>query len=267
MKQTVYINNCKEQLHITISNDKLGGRNQKILAIGYVPGNELLYLNDGTLVSDCEGTCKDVDCTGCAKRGACYAIDSFCQYPAKTVACVENTLQLKNNMVQHFADIDEAIINEKAEVVRHTESGEIISFEHFNSIVEQAKRFPTVKFYMYTKNYPVLYKFFDTLGLELPSNMVVLISIWGDYGVEAYEHLKHHNNIKAFVVNNPKYTGVRCPAYIEDVKTLKNGTVKHFVRRVKEELDGKAKADAVKCGNCRLCTSARGCKVITCLQH
>lgn len=249
-KQTVYQAECNAVFHPTMSNDKLGGKKQKIMAVSYVPGNELLYLKNGTLVSDCIGTCGKVDCNGCAHRGVCYAIDSFCQYNAVTLNRVENTLQLRSDMAGHFEEIYQAAIEKGVNTIRYTESGEIESYEQFLEVVRLSERLPGVEIYLYTKNYPVLYRFFKSR--ELPENMTVLISIWENVGVAAWNDLKEHAGIKAFVVNNDAIKcDAMCPAYRKDDKGK--------VRRVK--------SDAVKCGNCRLCTRARKAKVIGCLEH
>lgn len=111
MKETVYMKDCKPRLHGTFSNDKLGGKNLKIVAISYVPGKGILTFKDGRPVLDCEGTCRNVDCSQCGKFGVCYAIDSFVQYPAVTVNRVENTMQLREDINKHFADINAPISN------------------------------------------------------------------------------------------------------------------------------------------------------------
>lgn len=250
MKQTVHMRDCKAQFHATMSNDKLGGEKQKIMAVGYVPSNDLLYLNNGTLVSDCIGTCGKVDCSGCAKRGVCYAIDSYCQYPAVTVNRVENTMQLRDDIDKHFDDIYETAIAYGVDVIRYTESGEIETAKQFDKVIELSDKLPDVEIYLYTKNYDVLYKFFE--NRELPKNVTVLISIWGNTGVDAWLTLKHHKGVKAFVVNNDEIkVDAMCPAYRKD----ENGKVK------------RVKSDAVKCGNCKLCTRARDVKIIGCLEH
>ncbi len=243
---------CNPHFHATLNNDKLGGKSEKILAIGYVPGSDLLYLNNGTMVSDCKGTCGAVDCSGCGFRGICYAIDSYCQYPAVTVNRIENTLQLRTNIDLHFLSIYYTALENKVETIRYTESGEIETYTQFSYVVELAEKLPNVKIYLYTKNYAVLRKYFESA--ELPENMVVLISIWENTGVSEFLEMSDHNNIKAFVVNNQDIkVNAMCPAYHKNPKTGK-------VERVKDN-------PAVKCGNCGLCTGKHKCKIIGCLEH
>lgn len=251
MKATVYMNDCKPCFHPTMANDKLGGKKHNIMAVSYVPGKELLTLKNGDLVSDCPGTCGAVDCSQCGKRGVCYAIDSFVQYPAVTVNRVENTMQLRSDIDQHFEDIKAAIIKNKVNIVRYTESGEFESQEHFDKFIDLALGMPEVHFYAYTKNYTVLRTYFSR-GLELPANVVILISVWGTQGIAEYNEFKEHNNIKCFAVNSDMKVEAMCPAYRKD----ENGKVT------------RVKSDAVKCGNCGLCTGKHpNVRVIGCVEH
>ena len=251
MKETVYMSACKPQFHGTFSNDKLGGKSQKIMAVSYVPGKDLVYFGDGRPVSDCKGTCSSVDCSQCGKRNVCYAIDSYVQYPAVTVNRVENTMQLREDIDKHFEDIKQAIIKNKIEILRYTESGEIENYQHFLKLVGLANDMPNVLVYAYTKNYEVLREYFNK-GNELPKNLVMLISVWGDQGVREYEEFKPHENIKCFAVKSDIKVDAMCPAYRKD----ENGKVK------------RVHSDAVKCGNCGLCTGKHpSVKVIGCVEH
>lgn len=251
MKETVYMGNCVAQFHPTLANDKLGGKKQKIMAVSYVPGKDLIFLQNGTLVSDCVGTCKNVDCSQCGQRGVCYAIDSYTQYPAVTKNRVENTMQLRENIDQHFEDIYNTAVKNKVEIIRYTESGEIEDYRHFEYLLRLTNRLPEVQVYVYTKNYEVLREYFGK-GLELPDNLTILVSVWGDQGVAEYNEFKNHKNIKCFAVKSSIPYDAVCPAYKED----ENGKV-HRVHN-----------DAVKCGNCGLCTGkVPGVKVIKCVEH
>lgn len=250
-KATVYMADCKPCFHGTFDNSKLGGRESKIMAVGYVPGAGIDHFKDGRMITDCTGTCGAVDCSQCGKHGVCYAINSHTQYIAKTINNVENTMQLRADMTGHFEAIYQAAIDTGVDTIRYTESGEIESYEQFICALDTARRLPDKDLYLYTKNYAVLDTFFDA-GNELPDNVTVLISIWENTGVDAWERLKHHAGIKAFVVDNDTVKAdARCPAYIMN----DTGTV---------VLN---KAPAARCGNCKLCTRARAAKVIRCLNH
>lgn len=246
MKKTVKINTCTPRFHGTFSNAKLGGKNQKIMAVSYAPGAGYIHLKNGALVADCLGTCGAVDCKECSK--ACYAIRSYRQYPAVTVNCVENTMQLREDPAQHFKDIKAAAIANNIETIRYTASGEIENRVHFDYLVNLAVDLPNIQIYLYTKNYEVLRAYFES-GRELPENMTVLISTWGRQGVEEYREFSTHNNIKCFAVNPDGITPqVYCPAY--------------------KEVNGKVKLNKdMTCAKCGLCTGKSKAKIIGCLEH
>lgn len=250
-KATVYMNEQEPRFHATLDNSKLGGLECKIMAVGYVPGAGIDHFSDGRMITDCTGTCGAVDCSGCGLHGVCYAIDSHTRYTHKTINNVENTMQLRSDMGAHFNDIYKAAVDNNVDTIRYTESGEIENYEQFEHVITLAGRVPDKELYLYTKNYDVLDTFFGA-GYELPENVTVLISIWENTGVDAYERYKHHAGIKAFVVDNDSVKAdAQCPAYILD----ESGTVVMN------------KAPAARCGNCKLCTRARAAKVIRCLNH
>lgn len=239
MKKTVLIKNCAPRFHATRSNSKLG----KMLAISYVPGADFRFLKNGTLVSDCKGTCGCVDCKHCER--ACYACRSYDQYPAVTLNRVENTMQLREDIQQHFSDIGDYIEKHHVAIVRYTESGEIESYEQFYALYWLAKCTPDTRFYLYTKNYDVLRRFFRYH--VLPDNLVVLVSIWGDLGREEWNEFKKYSNVKCFAVHaEDLMPAIMCPAY-----KLVNGKV---VRTGKT------------CAECKLCFDSKA-KMIGCYEH
>lgn len=243
MKKTIYMTDCKPCLHITDSNSKLGN----MASLGYVPGAGLITLKStGNVVSDCPGTCHCVDCTGC--MGACYAIRSYRQYDGKTRACIENTLQLREDPKKHFADIADYIEKKNIKVFRYLESGEIENFNQFISFVQLAKKHPKTAFYTYTKNYEVLEIFFIKWGCALPKNLVILLSVWGETGRAQWERFSRFDNVKCFAVNADLKADAMCPAY-----TLDNKGKAHLNK-------------AMTCTKCGLCFKSKA-KVIGCLEH
>lgn len=251
---TTYSHDIIPEFRPSYSVEKIGGQDQHIMAVAYVPGPGVLqYVGTGDLVSDCPGSCHGVDCSICSQPGNCYAIRDYRRFPAYRRNCIANTLQLRADMEKHFSDLRATIIADGIETVRYTQSGEIESYDQFLHVVQLAEDLG-VEVYLYTKNYPVLYRYFDE-GRELPETMTVLISIWGQdvEAIRAYEALKGHAGIKAFVVDNDDYEAdATCPAYRADAPGKK-------ARLVKE--------DWAKCGHCRLCTRAKACKVIRCAKH
>lgn len=229
-------------------NEKTGGKSDGMMAIGYFPAAGILYYKDGTPVSDCLGTCGNVDCSGCQKK--CYAVSMVKRYKDARKARIQNTLQLRNDIYQHFADIKAAIIRDKIHVVRYTDSGEIETYQQFLLLTNLASALPAVHFYLYTKNYSVLREYFDKDGYEIPKNMVVLISIWEDLGEKEFFEFRHHRNIKAFAVKPATVKPeVMCPAY-----KIENGRVK-----LNKEMT---------CAKCGLCSGMHGnVQIIGCLEH
>lgn len=243
MKETIFEKDCQARFHGTFGNGKLG---KHVMAVSYVPGNGLLHFKDGRLVSDCLGTCSKVDCSQCGKFGICYAINSYVIRPNVTIARIENTLQLRNDMKKHFQDLEKAIRDNGVKVVRYTESGELESYEQLINLYNVAIRNPETRFYLYTKNYQVLRCFFDFR--VLPTNMVVLISVWGDQGRDAWNEFKKYRNVKCFAVNSDMQVTCNCPAYYKDE-------------------NGKTKRDSsATCEKCRLCYDSKA-KIIGCLEH
>lgn len=266
MRTTVYQDNLKGQFHATVSNDKLGGHEYKLMAVSYVPGNEIITYKNGKPVSDCIGTCGSVDCSGCARVGQCYAIRSYMQYPAVTINRIENTKQLREDINKHFDEIREYIRVNEIKMVRWQESGEIETFEQGDKELETADMFPDVTFYLYTKNYDWLRHVFASR--ELPKNTTVLVSVWEGIGLSEYNEFKNHENVKAFVVNTPELIpDVMCPAYAEVVKHYKSGDKVKVVMTTEKNGFSPEYVKAVKCGNCQQCTRNRTSKVIGCLKH
>lgn len=249
--ETTLTANLTPRFWPSYGNEKVGGKAAGMMAIGYMPGSGVLTYNDGVPVTDCLGTCGAVDCSGCQK--ACYAVSMIKRYRDARNHRIENTLQLRADINKHFDDIRAAILRDKIRVVRYTDSGEIESYLQFMKLVNLALGLPSVRFYLYTKNYAVLREYFGRGDrFELPSNLVVLISIWEDLGEKEFQEFRHHKNIKAFAVKPATVKPeVMCPAYKKDPNT---GRVK-----LNKEMT------CVKCG---LCTGARGgAQIIGCLEH
>lgn len=241
-RETIFMSDCTPCFHPTFGNEKLGG----IMGIGYLSGYNPTFA-DGTPTTDCLPTCYRVNCGAC-NGGCCYAVRSETRFPNKRKNCIENTMQLREDMTMHFQEIKKAIRENGVKVVRYTESGEIENFAQFLSVYRLARKMPDVRFYLYTKNYEVLSRFFESL--TLPNNMVVLISVWNDLGLGPWEVFKKYRNVKCFAVNaeNTLRPMVYCPAYFKDE-------------------NGKTKRDPSKtCEKCRLCFDSKA-KIIGCLEH
>lgn len=240
--KTILMEECTAQFHGTFSNSKLGGKDVKMMGVSYVPGRDPIRLSNGDMVTDCLGTCEN--CDECVN--GCYAIKSFKRFPTVAKNRIENTLQLRNDRIKHFSDMENAIISNNIEIVRYTESGEIEDFYQFKALYTMAVKMPNVRFYLYTKNYDVLRTFFRRY--VLPQNMVVLVSVWGKQGRDEWEEFKYYNNVKCFAVNSDMSVSCYCPAYRVDGS-------------------GKVKRDeSMTCAKCKLCFDSKA-KVIGCYEH
>lgn len=245
--KTTLMTDCKPCFHPSYANGKLGGKSSGLMAIGYHPGKGQLTFNNGQLVSDCFGTCGAVDCKNCMK--SCYAVKGSKRFLDSRKNRIENTMQLRTDINGHFKDIYNRILSDDIKVVRYTDSGEIESYLQFTKLVNLAFSLPFVRFYLYTKNYSVLREFFGE-NKELPKNMVVLISIWGNIGETEYKEFKDHRNIRAFAVNSNIKATAQCPAYT----MTENGKIK-----LNKDVT------CIKCGLCFGDYTAT--KVIKCLEH
>lgn len=242
MKKTVYEKDCKARLHITKSNSKLGN----MASLGYIPSNDTITLKSGILVSDCKGTCGKVNCSECKKN--CYAIRSYRQYNGKTVACIENTIQMRETPLTHFDEISNYIKENNVTVFRYLESGEIESYRQFEYFVDMVKNNPETLFYMYTKNYDVLFTFFFVNMKRLPQNLIILLSVWGETGKTEFSKFERFQGIKCFAVNSNLPVDCFCPAYSKDE-------------------NGKAKLNKnMTCEKCGLCFRSTA-KIIGCFEH
>lgn len=242
-RTTIYEKDLTARFHATTSNSKLG---KGVLAIAYYPGDFNTYA-DGRPVSDVQGTCAGV-CKAC--KGGCYAMRTIKQYEDACINRLENTLQLRKDIGKHFEDIFNYCKLNKVHTVRYTESGEIESFSQFLHVVALANRLQEMGavIYLYTKRYNVLREYFSTAN-NLPDNMIVLVSSWGDVGLNEYQEFKQHKNVKLFAVNAPaNLPAVYCPAYYMD----SNGKVK--------------RDDSMTCEKCGLCYKSTA-KVIGCFEH
>ena len=246
MRKTIYVKNLKARFHASYGNEKTGGKKQGMMAIGYYPGRGYLMYKNGSLVSDILGSCGCVDCSNCEKK--CYAISMIKRYEKACIARIENTMQLREDMTAHFKAIYDTIIKDKIKIVRYTDSGEIENYLQFVKLVNLALSLPSTNFYLYTKNYAVLREFFGE-DKELPKNMVVLISVWGNLGKSEFREFEKHRNIKAFAVNSDIQCNAVCPAY--------------------RNVNGKVKLDKrMTCAECGFCWGKYPkIKVIKCLEH
>ena len=217
-----------------------------------VYGDEIHGVNFNGEYTEARGTCGK-HCTGC--KNACYVKKSY-RYPSVIYSHIKNTLAIRLNPDAAFHDLTLSIEKAriKPDIIRINQSGELESKKIFSKWCDMARRFPTIKFWLYTKAYNLVTP--ALLAGNVPENMTILFSIWHNYGVKEYHKVSHLKNVKAFVYDDGyNYTGhgieiqTYCKAY-----TMQNGkmTLNH----------------AITCDKCKKCFNrAAGCKIIGSLPH
>lgn len=191
-----------------------------------------------------KGTCGG-HCQGC--KHACYVRHSYFQ-PGVIATHAINTNGIRNRLNQVRNDLTNQLAKGKIQIVRINQSGEIENEEQFGMWCQLAHLFPNIRFYVYTKNYPVAEQFL-TNDL-VPANFTVNYSIWHDFGVKEFLRVKSHPSVKAFIYDDG-YTAIpaqaSCPAY--------------------RKINGKTKLDhAITCEKCGLCFKS-SIKTISCVDH
>ena len=163
-------------LHISKGNTKIG---KTIYSFSTLPGNadHMIYAK-GELLTSIPGTCSK-HCENC--HNACYAFRSgILHHNACIPAWGENTLLLRSGRLEQA--IHEYLIqkNKKKQIVkifRINVSGEIQSAAELEMWNNLAKKWPNIKFGLYTKNYTALDRFMKKNGETAP-NFAINISEW-----------------------------------------------------------------------------------------
>lgn len=118
------------------------------------------------------------NCSGCLEY--CYDIKAVLQYGNVVNARAENTLMMKADMVGTFKQIDDYISKRRVhKFFRWHVSGDIISVEYFDNMVQIARKHPDWIFWTYTKAYRYVNAWLDANGKDaLPANLSVMFSVW-----------------------------------------------------------------------------------------
>ena len=207
--------------------------------------------NFTTKYGEVVGSC-GVYCEGCSK--GCYVNASY-RYPSVKDGHARNTLAFRNDLNGSFEELKKQVENakHKPDIIRINQSGEIETPFELVLWFNMAKKYPAIKFYIYTKNFDALrftLSYFDN-GETIPENITVLISVWHEYGIKEFEEFKHYDFIKAFVYDdgfNYADTGLTIDSYC--MAYDRNGKMDHNVT----------------CEKCQKCFN-RFHKVIGCYDH
>ena len=233
-------------------------------------GNHTYYIPE--LDIEVDGTCGK-HCTGCIHE--CYVMKSYRMYTKRNSdgtkgdfrknACsvkyghALNTIAMRADEDKMYMDLNNQIQRRKNKskelIIRIHASGELETVSQLIVWIKLARQNPNVIFYVYSKAYDIIVP--TLLKGLVPGNLVILVSIWNEYGIAEYKQVEHLRNVKAFVVltgfnyeSHGIHVTTMCPAYRMD----ENGKV-----QLVHELTCHA------CGKCfRLLD---GLKVIGCLPH
>lgn len=169
------------QSHVSISkgNSKLGN----IPQLNVLPGDGLAGLSDGTVLTNIKGTCG-----GCAEecREKCYAMRIMRLHHNTIVpSWARNTMLVRNDPDKVVREVTDYCDKNIVKYFRFHTAGEVESAMHLNAYCEICDRNPDVTFYIYTKNFIVLYEYFAEQGMKVPENLVVNLSEW-DGNIERF---------------------------------------------------------------------------------
>ena len=119
----------------------------------------------------CCGNCKE------CKR-FCYDVKACCQYENVRKARAKNTALFRFSRDEFFSQLWDKMSRRRTnKYLRFHVSGEIVDIDHFNRIVETARRFPDFRIWTYTKMYHVVNAWIKENG-PLPENLVCMFSYW-----------------------------------------------------------------------------------------
>lgn len=206
------------QLHVAISqgNMKLGN----IPQFNTLPGDEPLKLKNGQVLTNIKGTCGGC-CTDC--KASCYAIRSACLHHNATIkAWGGNTVIARTDPKKVKKEIKEFCQKNIVKYFRFHTSGEFESIEQIKLYCEICNEIDDVIFYVYTKRFDLIYKYFVIEGNELPDNFIINLSEWHG-NIEEFKRNCRYNtsffdklNVFAYDDNCEKAayasTLVHCPA-------------------------------------------------------
>lgn len=172
--EVMYNINYNEEMVVSLvkGNSKLGKR---VFAFNLMPGDKPISTKDKGELTNVWGTCVGC-CDGCQNH--CYAVrDTRRHHNAVIPSVGKNTVIMRRDMDKGFKQIKEALIKNKAKVLRLHSSGEIMNYDYLLHMVKLAVEMPDVLFYFYTKRFAFMEQYLKECG-ALPDNLVCNISEW-----------------------------------------------------------------------------------------
>ncbi len=168
-------------------------------------------------VSSClnSATCKEfTDDVGVRRK--CYAIQPYEMYPSTKKAWDKNFLLCQKNLESVERQLTVYFKRANVLLFRIHTSGDFFSKEYLAMWIRIAKKFPSVKFLAYTK----VYGFFK--GLELPSNLTVLLSYMPSINVESAKRFSNMIGLPMAYATTERPEGfITCPEQV--LKGKENG--------------------------------------------
>ena len=137
----------------------------------------------------------------------CYAVKAYGMYPASRVAMDVNLALLREGRFDQFKEelnkvlkkvykktVGKMLKGDKINYFRFHVSGDAFSPEYFNAMCDVARANPDIGFWTYTKQYAIL----DKCKGNIPDNMSVLVSCWGDFRPKLYKEGRYADLEKEF---------------------------------------------------------------------
>ena len=243
-------------------NTKLG---ESIGTFSKLKGNRVYWVPEYEMAI--QGSCGKF-CESC--DGSCYVEKSYVRYTNRETGECSVIKGHAKNTYAFYVDIDESfkILDKKLTrkrkkfvYVRIDQSGEMISEREVAGWAWLAERHPETTFYVYTKAFEYVLNML--LAGRIPLTMIILFSVWHEYGIKEYKLVAHLPNVKAFVYcdkNKHPDTGWGTEEYEA------HGLI---VQTFCPAYDGKGKMNHdMPCEKCQKCMNKlKSCKIIGCWDH
>lgn len=113
----------------------------------------------------------------------CYACKGRFHFPSVIKSLQNNLNTFLNDPAVFFGVIDLHLQAVPYKYFRWFSAGDIVNERFFDGMVEIAIKHPDTKFLCFTKRYEIVNRYLDVTD-ELPANLIVVFSNWGDFRCE-----------------------------------------------------------------------------------
>lgn len=215
----------------------------------------------GKVKGTCGEHCKYCGVSINGKQPSCYVRKSY-RYGSVIQRHAANTIAIRTDVKKCFEDLHGQLTRKRKKFVyvRIDQSGELETTEQFKGWEWLSDNHQETTFYIYTKAYEIVVP--ELLAGNVPDNLVVLISIWHEQGIEAYNKVKHLTNVKAFV-------------YMDKNKNADGWWYEEYaahgveIQTICKAYDEKGKMNHnITCDKCKKCIACRkNTKIVGCFDH